>query len=130
MFRYLVLIAALLSSGPAQALDWPEAHTRTILLHNRCDETWDILIKYSPRKDVWRKAGFFSLGPGKISRAIHNGSALQHRDNAVIYIYAETSNGRRTKTGDHGVNYGGDHFKAYEGNRLLRGGFVEIPILC
>ena len=126
----LSLSAMIGATAPVSAFDWPDSHTRTIILDNLCDRTLDVLVTYSPRKDVWEKAGWFTLEPGLRTFPRHDGERLKHRDRASALIYARSPNGSFELKGDHGTNFGGEHYKSYTANRFFRGQFLELRLKC
>lgn len=128
-----LVLAVVLGFGlttPAIALDWPDGHTRTIILENRCAEALKIIVTHSPAKDVWKKAGWFTLQPGERKFPQHKGTRLKHRDNATLLLYARATDDSFEVKGDHGTNFDGEHVKSYKVSRIFRGKYVDARLTC
>jgi hypothetical protein len=130
MRSILGLFLGLCLVTPVFALDWPDQHTRTIILENRCDQAMRIIVTHSPTKDVWEKAGWFTMQPGERNFPHHNGARLQHRDNATLLLYAKAEDGSFEVKGDHGTNFGGEHYKSFKVSRIFRGNYVDARLTC
>jgi hypothetical protein len=48
----------------------------------------------------------------------------------ALCLYAESVDRRLRQASDHGTNFDGTHYKFFKANRLMRGNFVEIPLIC
>ncbi len=76
---------------------------------NPCESrTWQIMVKHSPRDDVWVKNGWWEPGPRSRINPLSDGKRLRHRDNAKFYVFYETVDGRKRAKGDYGIRYHGD----------------------
>ena len=130
MRTFFIILTSLFLTTPAMALDWPDGHTRIVILENRCNDAMKIIVTHSPYKDVWEKAGWFTLQPGERKFPQHNGQRLQHRDNASLLLYARSVDDRFEVKGDHGTNFDGEHVKSYTTARIFRGKYVDIRVNC
>jgi hypothetical protein len=130
MRSILAIIICVCLSAPAMALDWPDNHTRTVILENRCSEAMKIIVTHSPTRDVWEKAGWFTMQPGERNFPFHEGKRLQHRDNATLLLYARSVDDSFEVKGDHGTNFAGEHYKSFKVSRIFRGKYVDIRLNC
>ncbi|GGF72271.1 hypothetical protein SAMN05216376_101533 [Mameliella alba] len=123
--KHLLAALVLVLSGSAALAD----RSRDLVIVNPCESrTWQIMVKHSPRDDVWVKHGWWELAPKSRINPLSDGKRLRHRDNAKLYVFYETVDGRKRVKGDYGISYQGDFFERVEAVRVLRGPDVEYWI--